>query len=147
MADEIKARSRLQIFKTDASGEIVLKDWGLGVDFTADMDGNFGPAPGAMVATTEGADVDLSAFTTPGFVFVKNDDDTNYVEVGVFDPETNVFYPFLELGPGEGFPLKLSRNFGEEYAGTGTGTSAPTNTLRVKANAAPCNVFIGCFER
>jgi hypothetical protein len=116
--------------------------------FTVDLTGSFaGPAPGTILVPLAGVDVDLSLFTTPGLAYLYNLDTANFVEVGIKEPATGFFYPFLEIGPLEGYPIKLSRNLGEEYTGTGTGTSAATNTLHAKANTAPCKVFFGVFER
>lgn len=114
--------------------------------YTATLTGEKGPTPGAVTCTVEGTDIDLSELTTPGWATIQNMDSSNYVEVGIYDPEALLFYPFLELGPGEILPVKFSRNFGEEYTGV-TGTSAPTNRLRVKANGASCVVVVNAFEK
>jgi len=57
-----------------------------------------------------------------------------------------VFDPFGKILPGETYVVRLSSNFGEQYAGTGTGTTAATNTLRFKANTASVNVVVEVFE-
>lgn len=116
--------------------------------FQATQTGVGGPTPGTILcAVAPGTDVDLSELTTPGLATIQNLDATNYVTVGIFDPQSNLFYPFMELLPGEIYPLRLSRNIQEEYA-TGTGTVGPgTNTLRVIANTAACFVKVDCFEK
>jgi hypothetical protein len=58
-----------------------------------------------------------------------------------------VFYPLIELLPGESYVFRLSRNIQEQYAGTGTGTTAPDNRLRIKANGASCVVLVEAFEK
>jgi hypothetical protein len=115
--------------------------------FRFDVTGQNGPSPGAVTATTAGTDVDLSQLTTFGKCVIKNLDPVNYVEVGIWDPETLKFYPFAELAPGEPLLVTLSRNFGVEYEDTGTGTSPATNRLRIKANTASCNVQVLAYER
>lgn len=109
----------------------------------------FGPTPGAMVVTTYGTDVDLSQLTTPGWCRISNleDEGGNYFEYGIYDPETLAFYPFGECHPGKPQVFLLSRNFGEQYAGTGTGTTSPTNTFRLKANGGSVNALVEAFER
>lgn len=115
--------------------------------FQADVSATKGPTPGYVLVSTEGTDIEFTELTTPGLVRIQNVDTTNYVEYGIFDPQTNVFYPLGELLPGEEYVLRFSRNLQEEYVGTGTGTSAPTNTFRMKANGAPCGVQIDAFEK
>ncbi len=117
--------------------------------FRADMSGTpKGPTPGALTVTTVGVDVDLSGLTVPGLVEITNLDETNYVEWGVYDPETLAFFPVGEILPGENYVLRLSRNFQEQYYGTGTGTSAggETNRLHLKAHTASCVVQVLAFE-
>jgi len=140
VANEISIRSQLTVRK----GYIDYRS--NPVAFEADMAGAKGPTPGAIAASTDGVDVDLSELTTPGVARFMNIDDTNFVEYGIFDPETNVFYPFGKILPGETYVVRLSSNFGEQYAGTGTGTTAATNTLRFKANTASVNVVVEVFE-
>jgi hypothetical protein len=106
-----------------------------------------GPVPGAITAAITGTTVDLSQLSTPGICSIENLDPTNFVEVGIREPVTGLFYPLLEIGPGEEWPFKFSRNLLEEYTGTGTGTSAPTNQLQIKANIAACVVVVKAFER
>lgn len=115
--------------------------------FTVDVDGRFGPAPGtiAIAVADTGQEIDLSMFTTPGLCAIQNLDAVNYVEVGIYEPATSTFYPLLEIGPGEIYIMKLTRNLLEEYVGTGT--SAPTNQLRARATGGTCNVTFSIFER
>jgi hypothetical protein len=116
--------------------------------YLATQTGVGGPTPGTILcAVAPGTDVDLSELTTPGLAVIQNLNATNYVTVGVYDPQSNLFYPMLELLPGEVQVIRLSRNIQEEYA-TGTGTVGPgTNTLRIIANSAACLVKVDAFEK
>jgi len=108
--------------------------------------GDGGPTPGQITCTTTGTNVDLSVLATPGLCRIQNLDGTNFVTVGIWDPETEVFYPLLELLAGESYALRLSRDLAWEFA-TGTGTIGPeTNTLRIKADTASCDVLVEAFE-
>lgn len=141
MANEISMQVRVRI----ANGN--LKYNNPVTSYTIDMSGAKGPTPGAIAVPTSGVDVYLSQLTTPGICVFTNLDATNFVEVGIKDPQTNVFYPLMEIGPGESYPIKLTRNLGEQYSGSGTGTTSPENYLRLKANTAACNVQVEAFER
>src|SRR3990172_6365754 len=128
MADEATIRSSLRIYKTSGGN---LNFNALPTSFTADVDGAKGPTPGAIDTTVGGTDVDLSQLTTPGFCWFHNQDETNYVTVGIWDPENSKFFPLFELLPGEAYVLRLARDVEEEYQ-TGTGTTgAATNRIRV----------------
>lgn len=139
MSNEVSVRVSLQIRKG-------FLDEKPSASYRADMAGSKGPTPGAFTVTTDGTDVDLSELITPGFCFLKNLDATNFVEYGIWEPATSKFYPLGVLRPGRAFVLEFSPNLFEEYEGTGTGTSAPTNTFRMKANGAPCNVAVEAYE-
>lgn len=145
MANEAKVTSHIAIRKV--SGNITQIDYRSPVTtFNVDVAGTKGPVPGAIEATTAGIDVDFSELITPGLCNIQNQDDTNFVTYGIYDPETTTFFPLGEVGPGESYAIKLSRDLKQEY-GTGTGTTgANTNRLRIKANAASVNVYIGAFE-
>lgn len=145
MANEATLRVGLRIYRDDSAGYINFN--GLPTAFQVDVAGCLGPTPGAFSASVLGTDVDLSQLTTPGLCWIANLDDTNFVEYGIWDPENSKFFPLGEVGPKEAYPLMLSRNIQEEYQ-TGTGTTgANTNRLRIKADTAACNVFVGAFER
>jgi len=142
MANEATIRTSLSIKTGD------LEYHSTPTAFQADVAGIFGPAPGALAVSTVGTDIDLSEFTTPGLARFQNLDTLNYVEYGIWDPETTTFYPLGELLPGETYVLRLSKNLAFEYGtGPGTGTTGPeTNRLRFKANAQSCNVLVEVFE-
>ena len=106
-----------------------------------------GPTPGQVVVPTTGRLIYFSELTEPGLCEIANLDDTNYVEVGIYDTITGRFTPLLEVGPQECWPLKLSRNLREQYTGSGTGTTGAESYLMIKANGASCDVFVGAFDR
>lgn len=115
--------------------------------FSADIVDPKGPTPGAFTVSVAGTDTDLSELTEPGLCRIMNLDSTNFVEFGIWDPALQDLFVLGELLPGETYVLRLSRNLGETYEGTGTGTTAPTRTLRFKADTAPCVVLVEAFER
>lgn len=140
MANEVQIRSSLQVNK-DA-----IEYQSRPTAFAADMAGTKGPTPGALTVSTGGTDVDLTGLTTPGFCRMQNQDTTNFVTYGIWDPEGNKFFPLGEMLAGEVFVLRLARDIEAEY-GTGTGTTgANTNRLRLKANTAACVVLVEAFE-
>lgn len=140
MANEAKLSNRLLISKNNLNYQSQT------TNFTEDVSGSKGPSPGAITVSTEGTDVDLSELTTPGLCELRNLDQTNYVEYGIRDPSTGIFYPLGEIPPGKGYVLRLSRNLQESYTNTGTGTSADTTKFHIKANRADCIVLVAAFE-
>lgn len=148
MANEAQLRTSLYVRKQADDGTILLEYQSRPSAFAADVSGTKGPVPGAIQVTTSGTDVDFSQLTTPGLCRVMNFDSTNYVEYGIRDPDSRIFYPLGELLPGESFVLRLSRNIQEEYfPSTGTGTTTPANKFHFKANTAACSVLVEAFEK
>lgn len=139
--NEASIRSSLQV----RSGELFYQSQPTA--FEADVAGSKGPSPGAITVSVFGTNIDLSQLVTPALCRVMNLDPTNYVEYGIRDPATGVFYPLGEILPGETYILRLSRNIQEDYYNTGTGTTASINFFHFKANKAPCVVVIEAFER
>lgn len=115
--------------------------------FFADVSVGNEPVPGVVTVTTDGVDVDLSTITEPGLCRMVNFGPTNYIEWGIWDPQTLIFYPIGEILPGETYVVRLSRNLMEQYGGTGTGTTGPENRLRMKANVATCVAIVEVFEK
>jgi hypothetical protein len=117
--------------------------------YTADLEGATmkGPTPGAVAVSTEGTDIDLTQLTNPGYCRIRNIDTVNSFEWGVYDPENDRFIVVGELAPGEPALFRLSRNFGQEYTDTGTGTTAATNTLRCKALGGASVALVEAFQR
>lgn len=140
MANEATVRSGLSIRKDN------LEYISYPSQFLADVAGVMGPVPGALIVPVSGINIDFTGLTQPALCWMINLDETNFVTVGVSDPETVVFYPILELLPGECYAVRLSRNLSQEL-GTGTGTIGPsTNTLQLRADTASCNVRVEAFE-
>ena len=145
MADEARITSGLTVNRRDGTVTQLARRYSGG--FAADA--SRGPAPGLVSVSTSGTDVSLAGLTSPGACWLENQDATNYVDVGVYEPATGVFYPLLELPPGARYAVVLSRNVGEQWAGsvTGTGTDAANNTLRLRANGAACDVVVEAYDR
>lgn len=144
MANEAQVRSSITIRKDD------LYYVSQPQQFNVDVSEARGPTPGTILATIYGTDVDISLLTVPGLCRIQNLDATNWIEYGIRDPETNKFYPLGEVGPGESYPMKLSRNIEWEYAGSGTGTGTSgdsNNRFCIRANTASCYVLVEAFER
>lgn len=147
MSNEITVNSMLSVTKVDSAGRVVQQHQTRPGQFTADMIGLGGGGPGGFTASIYGTEVDVSEVDTPGMCEVSNHDSTNYVILGIYDPQTDVFYPMDEIGPGEQYVKKLWRGLLQEFTGTGTGTTGPTNQLMIKANTAACKVSVRIFER
>lgn len=116
-----------------------------------DVDDLRGPTPGLILATVHGVNVDLSALGSVGWALIHNQDETNHVDVGIWDPEKIRFYPIIEIPPTFMWPIPLSRYLQQEFgsgASTGTGTlgGEESNYLRVRARNQSCYVWIGAFE-
>lgn len=144
MANEIRVGINLSISK----GNFRYQNQPTG--FVADLETTVPKiSPGSVTVPLGGKIIDLSEITTPGFTVLRNtsDDEDAYVEYGVYDPATDTFEPFGELGPGESNLVKLSRNFRETYEGTGTGTTGPGKRFFMKANGEECVVHIEVTER
>ena len=113
------------------------------ISFSADMTGRKGPTPGAVTVTTSGTVISLAQLTTPGICFIQNLDETNYVQYGIYDTTSSTFFPLGELLAGEFTILRLARDIGAEWLGTGTNVG---NSLYFKANTASVVVRVDCFE-
>lgn len=105
--------------------------------FRATMSLAKGATPGAQTITEVGTDISLAHLDNPGLAWFRNLEDPTdsgayAITVGRWDPDTDRFYPFIKLLPGEAFPLRLADQVTEEFSGTGTGTTATISTLRAK---------------
>lgn len=120
--------------------------------YTADLtsDGK-GPTPGSITVTYDGTLIDLSELTDPGYLHMVNQEPTEGTTVswGVYDPQTNRYYPIGVLRPGKPVFFELDELFGSEfYPVTGTGTGISSNSLMIKAkDGDSATVFVGAFER
>ena len=140
MANEVLVQASLRII----SGHIRYQSQP--ANFNDTLLSTKGPSPGAVTVSTEGTDIDFTELLVPGWCRLMNLDDTNFVTWGIWDPEGGKFYPCGELGPGESYVIKMSRDLQQEF-GTGTGTTgAETNRFRIKADSAPCDVLVEAFE-
>ena len=142
MANEAQVRISLQILKDamDYRSQPTV--------FHADVSGTKGPSPGAITVNPGGTDVDLSELILPGLCRIKNLDLNHFLEYGIFDPESGVFFPLGEILPKEFYVIRLSRNLFQEF-GTGTGTAdigAGTNRLRLKSSAHAIDALVEAFE-
>lgn len=160
MANEAQLRLSLNI-----NGPGVQRYQSQPTTFNADISIAGGPSPGEFLATKNGTDVNLSALRQPGLTWLMNlgvDASgasllptagqsyswPNYVEYGIFDHNTNQFYPLGEILPGECYPIRLSRFINSEIGtGSGTTTGPDTVTFRMKAIGTACKVVVSAFER
>jgi hypothetical protein len=148
MANE--ARITVSTYIRKVSGSITLIDHNRSRTFQATVEGTKGPAVGAITVTPYGTDVSFSELTTPGICQLTNQSATDTVEYGVYDPEADRYLPFGEIQPGESYLVRLSRNFGWETLGSGTGTGTigmSTNMLRIRSLGEECNVLVEAFEK
>lgn len=114
--------------------------------FQPTVTGTNGPTPGAVTISVSGTDVTFSQLTAlGGLCRLMNIDPTNYVTVGVRDKSTNVFYPLLELLPGETFITRLSRKLPKEEVGTGT-FSGTNVVFHAKADTANVILVVEAFD-
>lgn len=154
MADEASIRVGLYIRKTDPNdGTVTLVNGpAFSKAFQDDVSGTFGPTPGTVAIPATGVSVPLTGITNPGWCWIENQGASSNVQVGVKDADSALFYPLLELKPGQALPLPLTTDLFEEYQGTGTGTGSPTNLLWLRAidpttrSATTGTCFCGCYE-
>lgn len=146
MSNEASVTSGLRINGGDADP---LQYQSLPQAFNADVSVGRGPSPGIITVPTIGVAADFSALTQAGLCRIMNLDNTNYVEYGITDPESNLFYPLGELLAGESYVFRLSRNLAEEHAGTGSSSATvgpDTNTFWLRADTASCDVLLEAFD-
>lgn len=147
MADEVTVTSSLFVQKRNDEGtETLIEYQSRPSAFRADMTGAKGPTPGAIAVSRFGTDISLSQLDHPGFCRFRNLNETNPIEVGVYNTDQSEFYPLLRLLPGESYVVRLSPNISGEYAGTGTGTTGELNTLRAISENADGVLLVEAFE-
>ena len=142
MADEISISITLNIRK----GNLLVN---AAKFFLDSMIGKSGPSPGSIIVTQYGVDVAFPGLISPGWILLENLENSGWVEVGIKEPDTNYFYPMIELLPGKPCIFRLSRNLFREYQSTGTGTSVGSaNTLHMKArDIATASVVVSAYDR
>ena len=143
MSREITVNIAFQVRK--GNGQFVSFPTGI----TADMTSNYnGPTPGAVTAGVGITTIPFSQLTAfGGWCWLFNNDSTNFVEWGLYDPVTTAFHAIGELLPGEFNILRLSRYLGKEVTGhTGTGTVGHGKLFALKADIAPVVVTVAAFD-
>lgn len=138
MADGV-LRASLQILKGNLNYQ------SLPSAFNFSLTNAQGPTPGnLLIALAPGTDVDLSKLLAlGGYCFMINLDTVNFVTYGIHDASNNTFYPLGELGPGEPYVIKLSRNLLKDQVGTAP--FASITTFRMIADTSPCYVRVEAF--
>lgn len=139
MAGEIRITSSYQINKAP------LVSYSQPGSFVATLNGTKGPSPGVLSVPITGLNVDLSKLTQPGICRIVNLDATNYLTAGIWDPDTLIFYPFIEILPGEFYVFRLSRNLQSSESGAGT-VVLSDKSLRLLANSATINCIVEAFD-
>ncbi len=122
--------------------------------FQATVNGQNGPTPGAIKATTAGVDVNLSELVAlGGFCWLTNygtvpgdTDPAHRVDWGIFEVSGSKFWPLGSILPGECYLIRLSPELGWDEAGTGTGTGAAVSTFRLRSNVGVCQCRVDAFE-
>lgn len=149
MAREGRYTSSLSIQKRDSTSQVYQINYRPPAGNTIfDVSGTAGPTPGSIPVSISGTDISLSALSgPPGWMRVYNQDTTNYVIWGPYDPDTDVFYPICEIMPGEEYAVRLYRFFLRESTGTGTLPGGYNSTLRFQAHTATCQVTVDVFDR
>lgn len=144
MANEIQVHSALNI--TLAPGSTSQQYRSQPTTMTDDVETVAGPVPGYQVIGTTPETIDLSALgvgVDPGWCRIQNLDITNFVLVGIWDGAA--FLPMIELEAEQWVVMKLYRDLGKEFSGTGS--SSPGNLLAMMANTAECKVKIEVYGR
>lgn len=115
--------------------------------FQATVVGLNGPTPGCILVTPAGTDVSFAQLTAfGGLCWLYNMDTLNWVDYGIWDSVTKVFYPLGRLLPSEGYPMRLSPNLQVDEPGTGTGPGTGTTTLRFKSYNQSVRVIVDAFD-
>lgn len=120
--------------------------------FKADMAGSTGISPGAILVTTDGVDLEFTELADPGWCHITNiaEDGGSDIQYGPYDPETDRYYGWFNISPGESSVFKFDQQFQwESYPASeqGTGTGGQTNRLRFRAKTAACYVLVEAIER
>jgi hypothetical protein len=93
-----------------------------------------GGLPGFLIVGTTEESISLADLVSPGVVFIKNLDPTNYVQYGIAAYElvgtSLTFFPLGKLKAGEWCWFRLE----------------PTATLYLKANIASCPVVVRVYD-
>ncbi len=142
MSDEATVKQSVQI---SISGRRIYNP--PAASFRVDVSTAKGPTPGSVTATAGGVDVDLSQLTVPGLCHIINYSTTDFLEYGVYDPETDRFYPLGEVAAEGEYIFEFSRNLFGEFAGTGTAELSATNRFRVRGGNSTIECTVNAFEK
>lgn len=151
MADEIRVQVSISVKKDNLDFR-----WPFPGAFTADLTTAKGPSPGYLDIPTTGRQIYFTELTNPHFCIIANvgADSDNSFEVGIYDSTEREVYPLMLFRPGEFAVIPLSPNLGEEYSGSGTGTTEPRHYLHARASTpgpepssgGTAKGFIGAFD-
>ena len=151
MADEIRVTCGLSL-KLDGLDF----RWPFPGAFLDDLASGKGPTPGYLDIPTTGRQIYFTELTNPHWCIFGNLEAStgNSFEIGVYDSTEREFYPLFRLDPGQFMVAPLTHNLGEEYSGSGTGTTEPRHYLHVRActpgpgtgSGGTVKGFVGAFE-
>jgi hypothetical protein len=142
MSDEATIRQSIQI---SIGGRNIYRP--AAASFKRDVSTAKGPSPGSVTATAGGVDVDLSHLTVPGLCHIINYSTTDYLEYGVYDSSSGVFYPLGEVAAETEYVFEFSRNLFDEFLGTGTSPAASNNKFRVRGGNSVVECCVNAFEK
>ena len=119
--------------------------------FNVDMSSPQAATPGGLLVTVKGIYISLAAITgiggQPGLASFAHlgSDPLNYITVGITNGAD--FFPFMELGPGERWNIKLSRNLLQQYAGSATAVGLPQVGLYAEAATGSVQADFAVFPK
>lgn len=142
MSDEATIRQMVQIV---VNGRKIYTP--SAASFKIDVSTSKGPTPGSVTATAGGVDVDLSHLTVPGLCHIINYSTTDYLEYGIYDSSSGVFYPLGEVAAESEYVFEFSRNLFDEFSGTGTLAASSTNKFRVRGGSSVVECAVNAFEK
>ena len=129
MANEARVQSSLVIRSSDTGMDYRSNP----TTFLADVANPRGPKPGLLTVTPHEVEVvSFSPLTTPALCRIQNLDPDTVLEYGVWDAGISKFFPLGEVQPGESYVIRLSRNLGKDYVGTGTVSETGPSYLGIK---------------
>lgn len=157
MSQELTCNFRMTVVKRDAEGRL-LQNQQHGHSFFRDVSGAGGPYPGKITVPLTGVQIPMTQLAEAGPAWLKHlgltsgadpgaDHKIYYVELGIKDLATSIFYPFVEIWPGEEWPIPLTRNLLEKYNSTGTGTGPANNMLWAISHIASCDISLSAYQR
>lgn len=139
MANEITVNSNLQV----VNGSLQYQSRPTAFNATQTL--AIGPVVGSVLVHRTGTQIDLSVLVTPGLCRIQNLDLANVVEIGVSDGA--YFYPLAEILPGETYVFRLYHGLGKRESIPGTGSTAGTLSLMLRAEIANCYALVEAFNQ